>query len=459
MIKPNRCLIISSMVILLLMQGCSLQQPIKTPVTEQPVSIVDPANPTEQGTIENAISIVEKGEIIVPEINDSWQYIISLYAIPDVDNARIDRAIKRFLAHPEYIQKIQTRAEPYLYNIIQEIEAKGLPGELALLPAIESGFKAHAYSHARAAGLWQFIPATGKIYGLDQNWWYDGRRDVYSSTAAATSYLKKLGAMFGHDWLLALASYNAGMGTVGKAIKRNRARNKPTDFWSLKLPRETQNYVPKLLALAKIFANPGYYGITLKTQEHKPTFVAVNIGSQLDLSKAAQLGEISLDELFHLNPGFNRGYTPPQGPHRLLIPVENAEIFKKNLAMLPDDQRVQWHRHKIKAGENLGSIARRYQTRIKVIREVNRLKNNNIRAGAYLMVPAAQNTASHNPFIRANAINPRKKYPSYKVRKGDSLWSIAKKFKTRSKDIARWNRIGLKSALHPGQTLIIKKRS
>jgi len=425
-------------------------------VPEQPASI---SKSTPQSTITEAIAIVDKGEVIVPDVYDSWQYIVSLYAIPDIDNARIDREIKRYLAQPEYIAKIQQRAEPYLYNIIKEIEEKGLPGELALLPAVESGFKAHAYSHARAAGLWQFMPATGRIYGLDQNWWYDGRRDVYSSTAAATSYLQKLGAMFDNDWLLALASYNAGMGTVGRSVKRNIARNKPADFWSLKLPRETQAYVPRLLALAKIFANPGYYGVTLKTQEHKPRFVAVNIGSQLGLAKAAQLSEISLDELFQLNPGFNRGYTPPKGPHRLLIPVENAEIFKRNLAMLPDDQRVQWHRHKIKSGENLGSIARRYQTRASVIREVNRLKSNNIRAGAYLMVPVAQNTASHNPFIQANAINPGNKYPSYKVRKGDSLWSIAKKFNTRSKDIARWNRIGLKAALHPGQTLIIKKRS
>lgn len=456
MIKSNRYWLTGGILLLLLMQGCSLQPPVKTYEPAQPVSITAP---TTSSTISQAITIIDKvEETVSPGIYDSWQYMISLYAIPEMNNARIDREIKRFLAHPEYIEKIQERAEPYLYNIIKEIEAKGLPGELALLPAVESGFKAHAYSHARAAGLWQFMPATGRLYGLDQNWWYDGRRDVYSSTAAATSYLQKLGGMFDNDWLLALASYNAGMGTVGKAVRRNIARHKPADFWSLKLPRETQKYVPKLLALAKIFANAEYYGITLKKQEHKPTFVAVNIGSQLDLSKAAQLSNISLKELFHLNPGFNRGYTPPQGPHRLLIPVDNVELFKTNLAMLPADQRVKWHRHKIKSGENLGSIALRYQTKVKVIREVNHLKNNKIRAGAYLMVPGTKKTGNHNPFIKASSINPGNKYPSYKVRKGDSLWSIAKKFGTRSKDLARWNRIGLKTALRPGQTLVIKKR-
>ena len=458
MITRTRFYVICGTLLLLLMQGCSLQQTVKTPQPEQPVSMLEPVTGS---TISPAISTVGQGERVgvKPEINDSWQYIISLYAIPEVNNARIDHEIKRFLTHPEYIAKIQTRAQPYLYNIIKEIEAKGLPGELALLPAIESAFKAHAYSHARAAGLWQFIPSTGRLYGLDQNWWYDGRRDVYSSTAAATSYLQKLGHTFNNDWLLALASYNAGMGTVGRSVKRNIARNKPADFWSLKLPRETQTYVPRLLALAKIFANAEHYGITLKKQTHKPTFVAVNIGSQLDLSKAAQLSEVSLKELLHLNPGFNRGYTPPQGPHRLLIPVDNAELFKKNLAQLPVDQRVQWHRHRIKSGENLGNIARRYHTKVKVIREVNHLRNNNIRAGAYLMIPSPQNGNHHHFVAQASSVNPDKKYPSYTVKKGDSLWSIARKFGIHSKELARWNRIGLKATLRLGQTLIIKKRS
>lgn len=456
MIKRNRFYVICSTILLLLMQGCSIQQPVKTLESGESVSVIDPDT---ESTISQALSIIEKGERVDRDLNDSWQYIISLYAIPEVNNARIESEIKRFLAHPEYIAKIQTRAQPYLYNIIKEIEAKGLPGELALLPAIESAFKPRAYSRSRAAGLWQFIPATGRLYGLDQNWWYDGRRDVYSSTAAATSYLKKLGKTFNNDWLLALASYNAGMGTVGRSVKRNIANNKPADYWSLKLPRETQIYVPRLLALAKIFANAEHYGVTLKEQVHKPTFVAVNIGSQLDLAKAAQLSDVSLKELLQLNPGFNRAYTPPQGPHRLLIPIDNAELFKKNLALLPVDQRVQWHRHRIKAGENLSNIARRYHTQVKVIREVNQLKNNNIRAGAYLMIPSPQNSKQHTAIAQASLVNPDKKYPSYTVKKGDSLWSIARKFGIHSKELARWNQIGLKATLYLGQTLIIKKRT
>ncbi len=452
MINRNRYGLIGSSILLLIMQGCSLQNSVKLP--QQAVSNTDTLPPN---TITQAVSIIEKGKNITPDLNDSWQYIISLYAIPEVNNSRIDHEIERFLAHPKYIEKIQTRAQPYLYNIIKEIEEKGLPGELALLPAIESGFKAHAYSRAHASGLWQFIPATGRLYGLQQNWWYDGRRDVYSSTEAATRYLQKLGQTFDNDWLLALASYNAGMGTVGRSVKRNAALNKPTDFWSLKLPRETQVYVPRLLALAKIFANAEHYGVRLLKQTHKPNFVAVDIGSQLNLSKAAQLSDISLEELSHLNPGFNRGYTPPQGPHRLLIPVDNAELFKKNLALLPVDQRVQWHRHKIKSGESLGHIARRYRTNIKAIREVNHLKNNTIRAGAYLMIPGAKNINTGHPFIQSVSIKKGNSPRSYKVRKGDSLWRIAKKFGTNSKTLARWNNIELKSTLRYGQVLTLNK--
>jgi len=438
------------------MQGCSLQNSIKTSESEQPISITDPAS---SSTILEAMSIVEKGNTVKPEVDDSWQYLISLFSLPEVDPALIKKQMDWYLARPKYIETIQTRAQPYLYNIIKQVEEKGLPGELALLPAVESGFKAHAYSRAHASGLWQFIPSTGRLYGLDQNWWYDGRRDVYASTEAATSYLKKLGAVFDNDWLLALASYNAGVGTVSRSVKRNAAANKATDFWSLDLPRETKNYVPKLLALAKIFANADDYGISLKTQTHKPTFIAVDIGSQLDLSRAAQLSKVSQEELLHLNPGFKQGYTPPQGPHRLLIPVDNAELFKKNLAMLPSDQRVQWHRHKIKTGENLGSISRRYQANIKVIREINHLKNNNIRAGAYLMIPGAQNINNPNPFIQTSSKNTTHKYPSYTVRKGDSLWGIARKFDTQAKELARWNRMELKTPLRLGQTLVIKKRT
>ena len=213
----NSRLFILFFLTLFFIQGCSLKNSNQVENPVQNTSINDLARksgfhlPTDTVRPNNSHT----------NSNDSWQYLISLFAIPEVDDALIDKQLKWYLAHPKYIATIQTRAQPYLYNIIQQVEKKGLPGEIALLPAVESGFKADAYSRAHASGLWQFIPSTGRLYGLDQNWWYDGRRDVYASTDAATSYLKKLGAVFDNDWLLALASYNAGMGTVGRSVKRN----------------------------------------------------------------------------------------------------------------------------------------------------------------------------------------------------------------------------------------------
>jgi len=441
---------------LLLIQGCAFNQPSSTP----PLTKIEPAIITPaiiHGFIVEDEHIIPTQPVQKQSVDDSWQYMVSLFNIPEVNNPRIEKEVTKILAHPEYIKAIQLRAKPYLYNIIEEVKKKGLPGELALLPAIESGYKAHAYSHSGAAGLWQFIPSTGKIYHLKQNWWYDGRRDIYASTNAATLYLQKLGKLFDNDWLLALASYNAGMGNVNRAIKRNTAKHRPTDYWHLNLPNETQSYVPKLLALAKVIAHAKEYGITLHTQEHTPAFSVVDIKSQLDLTTAARLSNLSLEELFTFNPGFNRAYTSPQGPHRLLIPIANVDLFKENLAKLPANQRIQWYRHKIKSGESLSTLAYRYKTQSKIIREVNHLKNNSIRAGKYLLIPVSKQTLAKNPFIQTNTLNTSHKYPRYIVKSGDSLWSIARKLDLHSKDIARWNRINIKKPLHLGQQLIIKQ--
>ena len=439
---------------LFFVQGCSLKNSNQVENIQQNESIINKLARISGVKLPSSSKRAKKN---FDDTNDSWQYLISMFAIPDVDDALIEKQVDWYLAHPKYIEIIQTRAEPYLYNIIKQIEEKGLPGEIGLLPAVESGFKAHAYSRASASGLWQFMPATGRMYGLDQNWWYDGRRDVYASTDAATTYLHELGKTFDNDWLLALASYNAGVGTVSRSVKRNAANNEATDFWSLDLPRETRNYVPRLLALAKIFANAEYYGVNLKTQTHKPTFMAVNIGSQLELVKAAQLSNTTVEELFHLNPGLNRGYTPPQGPHRLLIPVDNVELFKKNLAALPVNQRVKWQRHKVKTGENLGLIARRYETKVTAIRELNHLANNNIRAGSHLLIPVSRNQTTQNPFTQVTKKTAISNKSTYKVKAGDSLWGIARKMGLHSKDIARWNNIGLNKSLSLGQSLVIRQ--
>lgn len=271
-----------------------------------------------------------------------WERLLSLYALPEVDNARVERELNWYKNHPDYVARVQKRAEPYLHLILDEIEAKHLPGELALLPVVESAYIPDAYSTADASGLWQFIPDTGRYYGLKQNDWYDGRRDIYASTKAATSFLKHLGETFNGDWFLALASYNWGKGNVWKAIAKNEESGLPTDFWSLDMPRETRDYVPRLIAIAKLIANAEDYHVPLNPIPNKPYLEVVDIKSPLDLLKAAQLANMPLDKFLKLNPGFNRLCTAPEGPHRLLVPITQAAAFKTNLAQLPFEERVSF---------------------------------------------------------------------------------------------------------------------
>lgn len=393
---------------------------------------------------------------------DIWPRILDQFTLQDYDNYRIDQQVQHLLRNPEFLVNVQKRAEPYLYYIIEEVEAKQIPGEMALLPVIESAFKTNAYSRSHAAGLWQFIPDTGRFFGLQQNWWYDGRRDIYASTAAATRYLKELAELFEGDWLLALASYNAGKGNVGKAIKRNRKKNLATDYWSLRLPRETMAYVPRLLAVAKIFANAEDYGLELHPIDNKPVFTVVDIGSQIDLAKAAELAKISLEELKIFNPGFNqRHFTPKNGPHRLLIPIEKAEAFKLRLAKLPDSERVKehnyLHRHKVRRGDNLGLIAKRYQTSVRAIREANQLASARIYPGNHLLIPSPNQAPNYSNSPKRIAKSRIPKRQTYKVRKGDSIWAIARKFSVTTNNLMRWNKLTKKSVLKPGQKLVLLK--
>ncbi|MGR9037320.1 MAG: transglycosylase SLT domain-containing protein [Gammaproteobacteria bacterium] len=273
-------------------------------------------------------------------VNTVWDRMLALYSLPEINHPRIDREVDFYLQHPGALATIQQRAAPYLHHILDEIEARNIPGELALLPVVESAFVPDAYSKSDASGLWQFIPSTGKLFGLKQNSWYDGRRDIYASTKAATTYLKQLCETFDGDWLLALASYNWGKGNVRKSIEKNQELNLPTDYWSINMPEETYNYVPRLLAVAKIFANAEEYHIPLQYIPNKPYFEVVDIKAPIDLNKAATLANTPLNEFLKLNPGFNRWCTAPDGPHRLLIPIKQAHEFKKNLAQLPYDKWV-----------------------------------------------------------------------------------------------------------------------
>ena len=386
----------------------------------------------------------EKTEPVAISHASAWDRLFSLYALPSISNDRVEYEIQRYLKHPEYLVKLQRRASPYLHFILDEIESKQIPGELALLPIVESAFLPHAISSSKAAGLWQFMPATGRFFGLKQNWWYDGRRDIYTSTRAATHYLKQLSNSFDDDWFLALASYNAGKGNVRKAIRKNEKKGLMTDYWSLPLSKETKTYVPRLLAIAKILANSENYNIPLLEIPNTPYFSVVDIHSQIDLTIAAEMANTSLDEFFILNPAFKRGSTDPDGPFHLLVQHDKAETFKTKLANTHKKDRMKWVRHKIKAGENLGLIAKKYNTTVNALLKGNHLANSHIRAGKYLLIPAS-----------LGRTHPSSK-KLYTVRKGDTFWDIARQFDIRSKDIANWNNISLNKILRPGQKLIIK---
>ena len=382
---------------------------------------------------------------------------------PD-DHPRLQAEINWYVKHGEYMARVIDRAEPFMHYILNEIEARKLPTELALLPIVESAFQPFAYSHGRAAGIWQFIPSTGKMYGLKQNWWYDGRRDVYASTQSALNYLNDLDREFS-DWSHALAAYNAGSGNVRRAIVKNRKHNKATDFWNLDLPQETRAYVPKLLALKRIISNPERYGITLRCLPDMPQFERVETGSQLDLALAAEKAGMNIEDLYRLNPGFNRWATDPNGPHYLLVPVDNAEPFRQQLAELSVQDRMQWQRHQIKNGETLGQIADRYTVSIDNLKSINKLRGNTIRTGQYLMIPVASRGLSEYRLSaeqrKLNLQNtPRNGTKvSHAVQPGETFWSLSRRYNVGTQELAQWNGMASRDPLAAGQTLVIWSKS
>ena len=270
-----------------------------------------------------------------------WDRLFDLYDLPPIEHEDIDRELNWFVSHPTYIDRVQSRAEPFLYSIVKQVEKQDIPGEIALLPVIESAFQPHAVSPANAAGIWQFIPSTGRVYGLKRSKSYDGRRDIYASTKAAIKYLKKLRNDFNGDWLLAIAAYNCGEGAVGRAIQKNMARGLPTDFWSLDLPQETRSYVPRLLAVAKLFSSAGDYGIDLHQIPNTAKFKPVKVNTQLDLAVAADAANISIEKFRELNPGFRGQFTDVEGSYHLFIPAEKkAAEFRQELERLTLEGRT-----------------------------------------------------------------------------------------------------------------------
>ncbi|MBD9586246.1 transglycosylase SLT domain-containing protein [Pseudomonas sp. PDM03] len=395
-------------------------------------------------------------------------------------NPRIEQQRLWFASNPSFLENAGERGSLYIHYIVERLEERNMPLELALLPVIESAYNPMAYSRADAVGLWQFIPSTGRYFNLRQTRFYDGRRDITASTTAAMDYLTRLHDMFNGDWLLALAAYNAGEGTVSRAIERNERLGLPTDYWNLPLPSETQAYVPKLLALSQVVLAPEAYGVNLNPIANEPYFQAVEINQRMDLSKVAAVANIDEDELFQLNPAFKQRTTTLDGPQHLLVPTSKAQLLTASLSTMrpeeliskkslkpvfegvDDTQLASLKRaYRVKRGDNLGTIAKANKVDVKDLQRWNKLTGKDLKVGQTLVMQDKTKRSSGrvNTVVAANTktngkTDTKKPQTQYKVQQGDSLYIVAKRFNVEMQHLKRWNpRVG--QALKPGQMLTV----
>lgn len=444
------------------------------PAPAHPQGTARPGGPTDT-TAQPPPPLPVVPQLPADQYIDLLDRIRSGYALPDVRHYAVDRELERYRAQPDFLDRTFRRGARYLHYIVEELERRDMPLELALLPVVESAFNPVAYSRSRASGLWQFIPSTGKHYGLKQTWWVDERRDVLLATNAALDYLQYLHRYFDGDWYLAIAAYNGGEGTVSSAVRRNAAAGRPTDLFSLSLRAETRDYVPKLLAIRRLVANPAAYGLQFAPIPNQPYFGVVDPGKQVHLGQAADLAGVSRDDMFALNPAFNRITTPPDGPHRLLLPVERVEPFRTALASQEGAARMAAAaaaeppaptRHRVRRGETLSSIARRYDVDVESLRVANGLRGSIIHTGEWLLIPAGGKPtpalASLEP--RRDSVAAAGPQPSgssvpasrvHVVRTGDTLWGVARRYGVSVPELTAANGMTAQTPLSVGARLEI----
>jgi len=387
---------------------------------------------------------------------DLWLRIRSGFAMRDLDSPLVAKHEQWYASRPDYVARMTERARRYLYYITVEVERRGMPSEIALLPMIESAFNPGAYSTSRASGIWQFIPSTGKNFGMQQNWWYDGRRDVISATNGALDYLQKLHDMFG-DWELALAAYNWGEGAVQRAQERNRRRGLPVNYTSLKMPDETRNYVPKLLAVKNIIANPASFGLVLEEIHDEPYFAAVSTAKHIDVKLAAQLADISMEEFIALNPAHNRPVILQDNSDLILLPVGAVETFRTNLESY-DKPLVSWQSYQPKKGERLDKLAPRFGLSVEKLKSVNGLGRNNISTGQTLLVPISGGESEADGEFEVFNLHLAPVYDStrtikHTARKGDTVASVARRYHVSIAKLKQWN--GPLKTIRVGQVITI----
>ncbi|NTV95931.1 MAG: transglycosylase SLT domain-containing protein [Thiobacillus sp.] len=392
--------------------------------------------------------------------DDLWQRLRAGMALAELDSPLVDKQENWFLDRPAYLDAAFKRARLYLYHIVEAVEARHLPMEIALLPVVESAYNPRALSRSNASGIWQFIPSTGKVYGLKQNGWYDGRQDVVTATGAALDYLAKLHDMFG-NWELALAAYNCGEGCVTRAIARNQARGLATDYLSLDLPTETRNYVPRLLAVSNLVREPERHGITLDTLPNRPYFQQVTLPYPIEATTAARLAGVDMDELLDLNPGFRRHVLHSESQQSLLLPIASLDTFRNNLDA-EESRRIRLRSYSASKGELLTQIADRFDVTVKWLQDHNplSLKRGKITQAQTLMLPPSATKVSQNavPVTLSTPPSARKPVPratvrTHTVRRGDTLFGLAKRYKVTVADIREYN--GSLKVLRPGTKLHI----
>ena len=396
-----------------------------------------------------------------PLTRDLWHRIRLGFKMPDLETRLAEDRTRWYASQPDYFGRMTQRSSRYLFHIVEEIERRSMPTELALLPFVESAFVPEAFSSAKAAGLWQFIPSTGRNYDLEQNMWKDERRDVVESTRAALDYLQKLYDMFG-DWHLALASYNWGEGAVSRAIAKNRRAGKPARYTDLKMPNETQYYVPKLQAIKNIVADPEKYGVTLPPIDNAPYFIAVHKTRDIDVDTAAKLAEMKVDDFRALNPAFNRPVIlGAGGGAHLLLPATKVERFQANLAAWESTGQplASWTTYKTSASDTLATVAKRAGISEEQLRDANQIPPRyRLATGSTILIPRDETMESDIPAASLDgrvALVPEQanlRKVTYRVRRGDTLTSVAHRWKVLPKDLIIWNRL-TSQTLFAGQRL------
>jgi membrane-bound lytic murein transglycosylase D len=429
-----------------------------------------PHLPTHEGQHDAGAAHLTLGDIpfsIHPEAHDSnaslWERIRGTFRMQELPSPLVKDWENWYASRPDYLARMIERSERYLFYVVEEIEKRGMPSEIALLPMIESAYNPKAYSTAHASGIWQFIPSTGKSFGLKQNWWQDERRDVLAATRAALDYLEKLYDMFG-SWELALASYNWGEGAVGRAIQRNESRGLPTDYLSLDMPAETRNYIPKLMAVKNLIARPDAFGVRLAEIPNRPYFTVVHTDRHIDVKLAAKLADMPVSDFVALNPSHNRPVIRADGTQPILLPADRVERFQSNLEA-HGSRLTSWQSYTIEKNDRLDRIADRFGIALDRLREVNsipaRLRS---LVGMTILVPASNETpGGHGDLASAGfslaavataAAQPVAAMASHVVRSGETLHSIARKYRIPPAQLAQHN--GLRNGhIRAGQPLAI----